>query len=145
MDSNRLQTFERSLGAQSANIDTRRHWKKKTDSLSGVYICIYLSTCTRQLLLMYYMHAQHIFCSLVEIENASSTSGLTLPLGTVEVCAGFKKVQHVDNPVQLSSNLYMRCACLDVGSFNVYPHQTRLSQAESHWVVEAQGRLFPKW
>lgn len=48
------------FGRAERNIDTRRHWKKR-DSLSGVYIYICLSTCTRQLLLMYYMHAQQTF------------------------------------------------------------------------------------
>lgn len=103
MDSYRLQTFARSFGRAERNIDTRWHWKKRADSLSGVYICISLSTCTRQLLLMYYMHAQHIFCYMIEIENVSSASGLCLPLGPLDICTKFKTVEHVDTSVKLSS------------------------------------------
>lgn len=56
----------REFGRAERNIDTRQHWKKGTDSLSGVYIFIsVLVHSTRQLLVMYYMHAQRT-CSVVE-------------------------------------------------------------------------------
>lgn len=59
MGSCRLQTFARSLGAQSA-ISIPAGTERRGRPFRCMYIYICLSTCTRQLLLMYYMHVKHI-------------------------------------------------------------------------------------
>lgn len=58
MDSYRLQIFAKSFGAQSAlSIPASTGRRGQTAFQMYIYICLG----TRQLLLMYYMHAQHIF------------------------------------------------------------------------------------
>jgi hypothetical protein len=61
------------------SIDTRQHWKKRTAFQMCIYIhvcvCVCLPSCfyTGQLLVMYYMHAQHslfLAAALNNIRNA---------------------------------------------------------------------------
>lgn len=76
------------FGRAERNIDTRRHWKKRT-GLSGVYIFVSVlvrDSCYNVL----YAYSPHV-CSLVKIENACVRLGLVFASGT---CKSMRKEHH---------------------------------------------------
>lgn len=61
----------REFGRAERDIDTRQHWKKTTAFQLYIFISV-LGHCTRQLLLMYYMHAQHTFAPSLNPERCAT-------------------------------------------------------------------------